>query len=54
MCTEVLVKMSVCPVIMLFMTAHQLHGSIPHCNTVSRYGKKEAGTGEHLILKCIK
>ncbi len=20
------------------------------CNTVSRYGKKEAGTGEHLIL----
>ncbi len=22
---------------------------LPHCNEVSRYGKKEAGTGEHLI-----
>ncbi len=28
MCSSVLVKMSICPVIMLFMTANQLHGTI--------------------------
>ncbi|KTG03416.1 hypothetical protein cypCar_00046312 [Cyprinus carpio] len=27
-CSAVLVKMSVCPVIMLFLAAHQLHGTI--------------------------
>ncbi len=28
MCPAVLVEMSVCPVIMLFLTVHQVHGSI--------------------------